>query len=287
MFASLSDWSVDRSIVYWIKYDIWFSVFAVSDLERELLAGINGSCDPANSCLVFMRRITDLNNYVSCKQAAGFLEVSLGPGGQQLPQKEMQDLQEQLVYNKLPEILPHNNIHQFDVLWKYDSGIDKKLHEEYLDDMSHCVKQSLLMTLNNVMNNKNKHTSPALVEEIKQHWTLAKSKVSQFCRQVRSEHMEVIHNYLISNSSKPLVLHGEPGSGKTSLMCQVAVLVSIWAKMNWLLLTHPTLTKWTQFRRRHFQMHFQEFKVVSFWFEFQWSLFLRAQLSKSNDWFRL
>ena len=49
-------------------------------------------------------------------------------------------------------------------------------------------------------------------------------------------------------------------------------------------LTHLpwTKSKCPPFRRRHFQMHFHEWKVFSFWFTFHWSLLLRALLTLSQ-----
>ena len=54
-------------------------------------------------------------------------------------------------------------------------------------------------------------------------------------------------------------------------------------------LTHPraTWTKWTPFRRRYFQTHFIELKVLYFFVsKFHWSLFLRVQLTITQHWFR-
>ena len=47
-----------------------------------------------------------------------------------------------------------------------------------------------------------------------------------------------------------------------------------------------TWTKWPPFPRRYFQMHFREWKVFISWLKFHWSLFLRGQLTITQQWFR-
>ena len=52
-------------------------------------------------------------------------------------------------------------------------------------------------------------------------------------------------------------------------------------------LTHPTIDKkWPPFRRRYFQIHSVEWKVFVCWLKFNWSLFLRFQLTISQHRFR-
>ena len=41
----------------------------------------------------------------------------------------------------------------------------------------------------------------------------------------REHHLDVIRSYVTSYSSKLLVLHGEPGAGKTALISQAAMQV--------------------------------------------------------------
>ena len=36
---------------------------------------------------------------------------------------------------KIASILPESNLHNFSVLWRYESGVDKNQHCEYIEDL--------------------------------------------------------------------------------------------------------------------------------------------------------
>ena len=52
------------------------------------------------------------------------------------------------------------------------------------------------------------------------------------------------------------------------------------------LLTYEAWTKWIPFCRRHFHMHFLEWKHYEFWFTFHWNLLLGIQLTIGQHWSR-
>ena len=58
---------------------------------------------------------------------------------------------------------------------------------------------------------------------------------------------------------------------------------TMWVIILWIII--EVWTKWPQFRREHFQMHFLKIIFV-IWFQFHWRLFQRVQLSISQFWFR-
>ena len=54
-------------------------LFCTADLEREIDTGIVQSDDPIVDCLVVVRQISDLKNYLHAPAAARFAELQYNP----------------------------------------------------------------------------------------------------------------------------------------------------------------------------------------------------------------
>jgi len=61
--------------------------------------------------------------------------------------------------------------------------------------------------------------SQEMIVEILQHLKTCRSRSEQF--RGREDTLKRIHEYLLGSGEKPMVLHGESGSGKTSVVAKV------------------------------------------------------------------
>ena len=71
-----------------------------------------------------------------------------------------------------------------------------------------------------------------------------------------------------------------------SILCQIFANVVYVLSYIYVILHIEAETKWPPFFRRHFQMHFREWKMYEFRWRFHWSLFLRVQLMIYQHWLR-
>ena len=196
-----------------------YQFILTSDLEKEMQQGVLFTSDPHSTCEVFVRNIVDLKNYVRHDKAAKFMEVTYDDIDDKLiVDPECEKMLATLRQEKLKRWLPQSNIRDFSVLWKHDNGIDADLHRDYLEKFCNTVHNDMRSLVDRVAHAHNREPLPVLMEEIYGHWSLAKSKCENFIG--REDILEVVRAYIQSNDHKPLVLHGEPGSGKTAIVAK-------------------------------------------------------------------
>ena len=212
-------------------------IIVLLDLEKELDFGVLRSFDPATSCQIFVREIVDLRNYVSHAQAPRFIELerhpaasaaaadnnnnnSDGDGQHHVVDEVAFDWLRSLKQHRIPAVLPQENIHPFSVLWRYESGVDVTLHSDYIDDLVTRFEVNMVDLIDKLARRRAEVTLPAIIEEITQHWLVARNRTRNFIG--REPILETIQSYVISNDNRPLVVYGEAGAGKTSIMAKAA-----------------------------------------------------------------
>ena len=186
--------------------------------------GILDTWDPAATCLLLQRDIVDLKNYINHPNVTKFMEIRYNELDERLEvdtnsQKHLQELLKDNLYT----FLPPDNVHKFEVLWKHDSGIHKNLHKDYLNKVCEKTCESLKTLIDGQLKENSQTALVGDAGEVQQHWLMCRSRGTPFIG--REHHLEVIRSYVTSNSSKLLVLHGEPGAGKTALISQAAMQV--------------------------------------------------------------
>ena len=139
--------------------------------------------------------------------------------------EETQNLLKTLTNTNLPKWLPKSNIHKFSVLWKYEHGINPVLHKNYLDDFCATFHENIRDLIDRLAFGQTQPPLPPVVDEVFQHWIMCKMRCEHF--QGRSDIIEIIKAYIISNSNRALVLSGECGCGKTSTMAKAISEVRI------------------------------------------------------------
>ena len=204
-------------------------MYLVSDLEKEFRQGILFSADPQNSCHVFQRSIVDLKNYVNHPLAAKFMEITFNEKDNKLlVDEEAEKKLSSLLDEKISKWLTASNLSTFSVLWKHDQGIHPELHSDYLQEFCETFGHEMRHLVDYVAHSQMSEPLPPVVEEVFQHWLVVKKRDTQFTG--REEVMEIVKSYIVSNDSKPLVLYGESGCGKTSVIAKAAGEVCVLTK---------------------------------------------------------
>ena len=175
--------------------------------------------DRENNAVVYIREIEDLEENTVDVLAKRYID--LYPDSADINQEAaaaLEDLKQKAV-NKLPVF----NIRKSTVKWS-QKGIDSKLHAGYLLKMCNHFYRTVQALVDRNMAKRNKLVDDSLFHEISQHWSVAKGRCNTFIG--RNEMLQTVREYLLGNSNQALVVHGESGSGKTSLMAKAASLVN-------------------------------------------------------------
>ena len=105
---------------------------------------------------------------------------------------------EKLRNEKLPEILPKENITEYPVDWYGEDGIDPKqneVHEKYIEDLCVGFYDTLVKMINDgIKKRKQEDVDDKLVQEICQHVTICKEKTELF--HGREDVLKVISDYV-------------------------------------------------------------------------------------------
>ena len=172
-----------------------------------------------------MRTIVDLKNYITSKSANRFIDIICEePDRKVKVDEECELLMESLKNDKLKRWLPsESNTASFEVLWKFDDGIDRVQHSQYIDDFCENFHEKMRNLVDRVAHAQFSPTLPPLVEDVITHWHVVRDHVTCFVG--RSDALRVVRDYVTSNDSKPLVITGPQGSGKTALLSRIAMKV--------------------------------------------------------------
>ena len=144
-------------------------------------------------------------------------------------QKSLRAMTEQL-------LSPRSVVADFSVLWRNDEGISARLHGDYLDELA-CtagtwLQEAVDQSVAGLPVDAWSAVLDELVGDITQHWLTVRDRVQWFTG--RKELVGLVQSYVVSDDDKPLVLHGPPGIGKSSIIAKVAaeVLAALFFRSN-------------------------------------------------------
>ena len=180
--------------------------------EREVRHGIINARGTKDHCLAYIREIENIN-LTALRFCRNFIDMA----GRDVDQKAV-ELLSILRDEILPTKLPEYNIARFKVEWSGKEGIDQESHKEYLRDFCEHFYSSVTDQVERAVEQSKKLSNDQVYGEVLQHLHACQS----FCKtfQGREEVVERIHEYIESDNHEPLVLFGESGCGKTSLLAK-------------------------------------------------------------------
>ena len=131
----------------------------------------------------------------------------------------------------IPQALPSTNIVSYDVKWS-DNGVDPSVsteHSRYIEKLCKDFYGTLTQMIESgIQEKETSGVRDAFAEEIFQHASFCQKKCKSF--HGRKEFLEASKNTLVNHKKHSVVLHGESGCGKTSIMAKIATEVKKWVK---------------------------------------------------------
>ncbi|KAI9580289.1 NACHT and WD repeat domain-containing protein 2 [Glossina fuscipes] len=192
--------------------------YFMSVTEREVINGILNVKNTKNHCLAYIRYINNIN-LQNLKKASLFVDIinrSLDTESAKL----LGDLRDV----RLPNKIETSNLQKYTVEWIGREGLDIETHEEYLNHFISHFYKNIVKLVDRAMRKEDSSAQGQIVTEILQHLHACNNSVKVFYG--REENLEHIKRYMLGDSDKPLVLYGEGGCGKTSLLAKSASLVA-------------------------------------------------------------
>ena len=196
--------------------------------EDEIRRGIITVTSPEKHCFWFKRVITDLIQNVDNRNANKFLDKTYGDSSavDESAQKLLSSLRER----ELPAALSTKNVVQYDVQWTND-GINPDAsaeHAKYLEKLRTDVYDVLTDMIQEAIKEKEaSEKEDSLVKEILQHALFCQKK--GLACQGRDEYLQSVKQSLLDyQNQRVVILHGESGCGKTSVMAKIAVEIRKW-----------------------------------------------------------
>ncbi|XP_071108697.1 NACHT and WD repeat domain-containing protein 2-like [Haliotis cracherodii] len=194
--------------------------YFMSVTEREIERGILKARDVEEHCLAYVRDISNINTTL-LRIAGKFVDfASRNVDGE--AQKFLKILRDE----KIPKVLSASNIARFVVEWSGKDGIDSETHKDYFEQFIDHFYQNIIRLVDNAMSKHERLAGDVIYTESLQHMHACRMFCTVF--RGREEVVERIHQYVVGPSNMPLVLCGESGCGKTSLMAKGASQVKTW-----------------------------------------------------------
>ncbi|XP_020292680.1 NACHT and WD repeat domain-containing protein 2 isoform X2 [Pseudomyrmex gracilis] len=192
--------------------------YFMSVTEREVINGVLNVKNTKNHCLAYVRYINNIN-LQNLRKASLFLDIA-----NRSLDNEASKLLADLRDERLPNKIESTNLQRYTVEWIGREGLDPETHGEYLQHFITHFYRNIVKLVDRAMRKEDSSAQGQIITEILQHLHACNNSVKVFYG--REDTLEKIKNYMLGNSDKPLVLYGEGGCGKTSLLAKSAGLTS-------------------------------------------------------------
>ncbi|ULT89955.1 hypothetical protein L3Y34_008385 [Caenorhabditis briggsae] len=193
--------------------------YFMSVTEREVVHGILKAKNPNEHCLCYIRHINNIA-LSQMKTASKFVDIAHNHVN-----SEAQKLLANLRDERVPAKLAMQNIRRSTVEWVGRDGIDVQYHAEYIRQFCSDFYNSITTMVDNAMAKHEKYRDQ-LFTEVLTHLTTGSTVSDMFFG--RDEQLNCAKQYVLGNSNLPIILQGENGCGKTSLMAKIAKEIRNW-----------------------------------------------------------
>ncbi|XP_050413112.1 NACHT and WD repeat domain-containing protein 2 [Patella vulgata] len=196
--------------------------YRLSDLEKNLQIGLD-FCDNLNDkCILILRKIIDLHNYVEDNQTPEFIELQFDEIEEELKPNEESQIRLEMMKSKVMGLIGKDNTLSYNVLWRYNDVINAELHTEYLNTLCDELYGRLKVQIDTLLPPATKSFLPTdeLAVEVSKHWTRCFDVAGRFYG--GEDVLNKVYDYLRTDSSCLFILHGPSGSGKTKFLSKIA-----------------------------------------------------------------
>ncbi|XP_045465419.1 NACHT and WD repeat domain-containing protein 2 [Harmonia axyridis] len=188
--------------------------YFMSVTEREVINGILNVKNTKNHCLAYVRYINNIN-LQNLKKASLFVDII-----NRSLDTESAKLLGNLRDDRLPNKIETSNYQKYNVEWIGREGLDPETHDEYLKHFISHFYKNIVKLVDRAMRKEDSSAQGQIVTEILQHLHACNNSVRVFYG--REDTLELIHLYMVEDSDSLLILYGEGGCGKTSLLAKAA-----------------------------------------------------------------
>lgn len=177
-----------------------------------------------DKCFCFVRIFSDIGEHLDDPEAKNFIDL---PWGQTKPDQDAQALLAVLRDVEVPKALPAENIFRAEITWSPKGVSPETLpeHRAYLDKFTDQFYTTMIELIDRGVKREQEALgelkADPLLGETLQHLSYCKSLADSF--QGREDLLASVSQYLSSSAEEgrvPLVIHGESGCGKTSVMAK-------------------------------------------------------------------
>lgn len=217
-------------------------IFSFPVIDQEIRQGILNSPDPNTECLWFKRTITDLKDNVTNDKSDKFIDIKgirkSKRKGERINPSEIDKVAQSLLKNlkekKISKVLDKSNVFPYDIKFSSNSA-ERETKLTHVQFLSSLCQDFFLVVKRRIADGIKKReasqpTRDSLLEDITEHVKFAQRKLADFHGQ--DDMMKTIHNYLTKSCTSPFVIHGDSGTGKTSLVAMAAKHARSWVKQD-------------------------------------------------------
>ena len=193
--------------------------------EREVINGCLSVENVKDHVIIYTRIINNIN-LQNLKRASAFIDINDRKVDQEAI-KLLAHYRDELLPKKMRE---NNAIYKkYNVEWIGREGLAPETHEEFLNDFINHFYKNVLKLVDRAMRKEDTSAQGKIVTEILQHLHACNNSVKVFYGRVGE--LELLSEYIVGASTKPFVLYGAGGSGKTAMLSMAACKsVNEWLK---------------------------------------------------------
>ncbi|XP_022109801.1 NACHT domain- and WD repeat-containing protein 1-like isoform X1 [Acanthaster planci] len=211
--------------------------YHMSAIENEILHAHQLSSNGGRKCLYIFRTLEDFPQNVENQEMHNYVDIRK-PSRPKI-YKKAQERIKFLKETKIPSLVCEENIFTYTTPWS-SGGIDPKTkdeHAQYIKEMTSQIVFRIKELINEEVgkekeNARNVDNSKSILSEVMAHGQIAALQKNNFIsRDSVINQVEGLVNPLKAEARKenhPIILHGEAGSGKTTVVSQLVHLAPTW-----------------------------------------------------------
>ncbi|KAH3887306.1 hypothetical protein DPMN_011322 [Dreissena polymorpha] len=201
--------------------------FIRSITETEVHAGLLTAADPPAQCLWLRRTLNGIETQDNSYLLSRFQEC--GDNSSEEKVQKVRKMHADLTRSMQAKL--NDSVLSYTVDWDPEKGINPELesHRNYLKQMTEDFVSRMRDVISLAITRHRQIDDP-LVEEVVEHAQFCQKKCDSF--HGREDLRKYIGDYVAGMSNEPLVLHGDSGSGKTSVLAMAARSSAAWARKN-------------------------------------------------------
>ncbi|XP_060064911.1 NACHT and WD repeat domain-containing protein 2-like [Ylistrum balloti] len=196
-----------------------YQKYQASDLHMEGLYELSSECR-ADKSLIYIRNFSNTDKIM--KDTANSEYIDIDPITNEVDTASVQELDD--LKSTLKYLLPSANITETEIEWT-GNGLKNPKREQYLQTLSRKMFTSVKTLVDRAMEKRDPLVEDELYNEVLQHYNIATKMCPNF--HGRTDILAAVKEYLLSETDQPLIITGEAGSGKSSVMAKIALDINV------------------------------------------------------------